>query len=560
MENSTHRGIYKASFSTPIFFFISIILLSRLVVVLLKMSDMSLRLLHQMALPFANAEIIDTSVTGLLEDGQVKYKYARDGIIKFHSIKICSSNAKALSNFFQVSLGFYPIAYQGLETGNYYLASHVISNGNILIEIVSPLHSKEISETTSYILGDGESDIIKIVEMHIDSFAETHPKFEVDKQLVKKSILDKYIIVREIERRKDHSVSEDDDFHGDETVQTYQRRVLAKKIALERLELIKVQNFIAKHGDGVLDIALLVESTVNTFERAIKAGAIEISKPRFELDNFGSAFISIIGVPITDIQHSLIQDIDGYSGPFLPNYGSANDDKDDLFYDLLDSLSNIKLISLDHCVENFTWGQMMDQAKFYAKAFGFHKFWSVDEADVATGNSSLKSIVMASSNGKVKIPINEPGEGGTKRGQIEEFYDFNEGPGIQHLAFRTYNIIGTVRSMIERGVEFNIMGDNYYEELIQRMSKDDVKIREDIIELQQLRILVDYDPTTRNPKTRICNYILQIFTKPLSDRPTLFLEIIQRNHHNGFGKGTFKGLFETIEAQQRLRGTLTDKV
>ncbi|CAH2354308.1 hypothetical protein CLIB1423_15S03224 [[Candida] railenensis] len=166
---------------------------------------------------------------------------------------------------------------------------------------------------------------------------------------------------------------------------------------------------------------------------------------------------------------------------------------------------------------------------------------------------------MASSNGNVKIPINEPGEG-KKRGQIEEFYDFNEGPGIQHVAIRTKNILATVKSLYSRGIEFNTMTSSYYDDLKKRLERDGVLILEDLNELRKLNILVDYDPNSRNKKTNVCNYILQIFTKPFSDRPTLFFEVIQRRHHNGFGKGTFKGLFESIEAQQMKRGTLTDRI
>ena len=144
------------------------------------------------------------------------------------------------------------------------------------------------------------------------------------------------------------------------------------------------------------------------------------------------------------------------------------------------------------------------------------------------------------------------------KGQIEEFNDFYGGPGVQHIALRTNNIVQTVKALIQRGIEFNQASNQYYRNLQQRLAKDDVELYEDIAEIMSLNILIDYDPTTRNKRTKKCHYILQIFSQPLHDRPTLFIEVIQRHHHNGFGKGTFKGLFETIELQQRLRGTFVE--
>lgn len=177
---------------------------------------------------------------------------------------------------------------------------------------------------------------------------------------------------------------------------------------------------------------------------------------------------------------------------------------------------------------------------------------------MSTGATALKSVVMASANGKVKMPINEPAKG-IMKGQIEEFYEFYKGPGVQHIALITRDIIALVKAMRLRGIDFNTISDAYYKNLEERLNKDSIKLFESFEELKALHILVDFDLASkylhRDGRYR-CHYILQIFTKPLHDRPTLFLEIIQRHHHNGFGKGTFKGLFETIEAQQRLRGTL----
>lgn len=483
-------------------------------------------------LPFANYEIEDAPAAELLGKGHLTYTYPRDGVVDFHSIRICSSNAKALAKFLRLSMGLSEVAYKGLETGNHFIASHVLTNGRFTVEISSALRGHEES-STMMMQGVPAAETLKMIDCEVDAFAAKFPHFDIDVTIVKD------LISAKCSTASDQSLA------------------AAHRLTLERLELIKLQNFLTRHGDGVIDVSLVVLDCVNAFEKAVRGGAIPVRTPHIATDAHGSVHIAVVGVPGTDFQHSLVQNLD-YTGSFLPNYRVGPSELSPGYNSFLQSLPAIGIVCLDHSVENYTWNQMMGCAEFYATAFGFHRYWSVDEQDVFTGNSSLKSIVMASSNGKVKIPINEPGEG-KKRGQIEEFYDFNEGPGIQHLALRTHDIITTVRALMQRGLEFNTMSERYYADLARRLQHDDVRLIEDLAVLRTLNILVDYDPSTRNRKTKVCHYILQIFTKPFSDRPTLFLEIIQRRHHNGFGKGTFKGLFETIEAQQILRGTLTDR-
>ena len=200
------------------------------------------------------------------------------------------------------------------------------------------------------------------------------------------------------------------------------------------------------------------------------------------------------------------------------------------------------LVHIDHIVGNQPDGEMKKVCDFYEKIFSWHRFWTVDDKDINTKYSSLRSIVMANDNEKIKMPINEPADG-LKKSQIQEFIDYYETAGIQHLAFSTKDIISTVKLMRKNGVEFLPTPDTYYEKLTERVGPID----EDINVLSQLGILVDSDEN---------GYMLQIFTKPLQDRPTLFFEIIQRKGSNSFGKGNFKALFESIEREQQKRGNL----
>ncbi|KAI7164442.1 4-hydroxyphenylpyruvate, partial [Hortaea werneckii] len=209
-------------------------------------------------------------------------------------------------------------------------------------------------------------------------------------------------------------------------------------------------------------------------------------------------------------------------------------------------LPNINLEAIDHCVGNQDWQEMDAACDFYERCLGFHRFWSVDDKDICTDFSALKSVVMSSPNDVVKMPINEPAVG-KKKSQIEEYVDFYNGPGVQHIALRTPDILTTVSNMKARGVEFISVPETYYTEIRERLRKTGMKLNESFETIQNLNILIDFDEG---------GYLLQLFTKPLMDRPTVFIEVIQRNNFDGFGAGNFKSLFEAIEREQAARGNL----
>lgn len=242
-----------------------------------------------------------------------------------------------------------------------------------------------------------------------------------------------------------------------------------------------------------------------------------------------------------DTIHTFVERVD-YKGPFLPGF-RAHHNKE--IMNTLTPVPDLKFI--DHCVGNQPDGEMEPVAQWYEKMLDFHRFWSVDDKMVHTEFSSLRSVVMADFDENIKMPINEPANG-TRKSQIQEYVEFYGGPGVQHIAMRTEDIVETVVRMKARGVEFlDKIPDEYYNRLREGLKNAGTEVKEDIDTLQKLKILVDYDDK---------GYLLQIFTKPLEDRPTLFLEVIQRRNHQGFGAGNFKALFQSIEAEQALRGNL----
>lgn len=242
-----------------------------------------------------------------------------------------------------------------------------------------------------------------------------------------------------------------------------------------------------------------------------------------------------------DTTHTLIEK-SSYSGVFLPGYVPAPSTSDALSK----FLPPVTLSNIDHCVGNQDWDEMEDICSYYERVLGFHRFWSVDDKDICTEFSALKSIVMSSPNDVVKMPINEPAHG-KKQSQIEEYVDFYGGPGVQHIALRTDNIVNAITNLKARGVEFIKVPETYYTAMRLRLKKAGLKLEEDFDVLQSLDILIDFDEG---------GYLLQLFTKHLMDRPTVFIEIIQRNNFDGFGAGNFKSLFEAIEREQELRGNL----
>ena len=286
-----------------------------------------------------------------------------------------------------------------------------------------------------------------------------------------------------------------------------------------------------KHGDGVRDYALWVDDARGAFETAISRGAIPVHEPVVRRDADGEVTIAAIAT-YGDTIHSLIERRD-YRGVFLPGFRAMSPHYQP---------ANVGLKYVDHCVGNVELGQMNRWVQYYADVMGFRNLITFDDADISTEYSSLMSKVMANGDDKIKFPINEPASG-KKKSQIEEYLDFYGGPGVQHLALATDDIIATVTALQDRGVEFLAAPTSYYRELQDRIGAID----EPVERLEQLGILVDRDPD---------GYLLQIFTKPVEDRPTLFFEIIQRKGARSFGKGNFKALFQAIEAEQGLRGNL----
>lgn len=297
-----------------------------------------------------------------------------------------------------------------------------------------------------------------------------------------------------------------------------------------------IAEHIKKHGDGVKVIALWVEDATKAFEETTKRGAKPFMQPTVEKDQFGEVVRSGI-YTYGETVHMFVER-KKYDGPFLPGFVKWESDYNP---------SDVGLKFVDHMVGNVGWGEMNQWVKFYEDVMGFVNFLSFDDKQIHTEYSALMSKVMSNGNGRIKFPINEPAEG-KKKSQIEEYLDFYEGPGCQHIAVATDDIIKTVTEMRKRGVEFlSSPPPAYYEEIPARLGKHMSMMKEDIKELQKLAILVDADEE---------GYLLQIFTKPVEDRPTLFYEIIQRMGAKGFGAGNFKALFESIEREQERRGTL----
>ena len=288
---------------------------------------------------------------------------------------------------------------------------------------------------------------------------------------------------------------------------------------------------IAQHGDGVRDIALWVDDAREAFNNAVERGAKPVQKPTVLRDDAGEVVIAAIHT-YGDTIHSLVERRN-YKGLFLPGFQAVSPRY---------SPSPVGLQYVDHCVGNVELGAMNTWVNFYQDVMGFRNLISFDDKDISTEYSSLMSKVVASGNDRIKFPINEPAQG-RKKSQIDEYLDFYRGPGVQHLAIATDNIIQTVTALRDRGVDFLQVPKAYYDSVLDRVGQID----EDLAPLKELGILVDRDDE---------GYLLQIFSKPVQDRPTLFYEIIQRKGAKSFGKGNFKALFEAIEREQAARGNL----
>lgn len=295
------------------------------------------------------------------------------------------------------------------------------------------------------------------------------------------------------------------------------------------------------HGDAVKDVAFRVDDCRAIYQKAIERGAVSVREPTELSDDNGSVVVATIK-SYGQTVHSFIER-KAYKGPFLPGFRAVDEE---------DPLANITpavgLNFVDHCVGNQPDAGMNPVIEWYEKILGWHRFWSVDDSQIHTEYSALRSIVIADPTEKVKIPINEPALG-KRKSQIQEFVEYHSGGGVQHIALNTSNIINAVTQLRARGVKFLKVPKTYYTELRKKLTQSPVQVKEDLDVLERLHILIDYDDK---------GYLLQLFTKPVEDRPTLFLEIIQRNNHQGFGAGNFKSLFEAIESDQAERGNLTD--
>jgi 4-hydroxyphenylpyruvate dioxygenase len=374
-------------------------------------------------------------------------------------------NAKQAASYYTTRLGFYTIAYKGLETGSRYIASHVVANGDIRFVLTSPLKS-------------------------YTALADNEPISNEERQLLK-----------------------------------------------------EIYQHLERHGDAVKDVAFEVDNVDALYNQAVEQDAVSVQSPRTIKDGAGSVRTAIIRT-YGDTTHTLISR-HSYHGAFLPGYKSVPSQKVDPLQKLLPT---VRLEAIDHCVGNQDWGAMEAACEYYEKCLSFHRFWSVDDSQISTEFSALNSIVMASPNNVVKMPINEPAPG-KKKSQIEEYVDFYGGAGVQHIALRTNDIISAVSNLRARGVEFINVPETYYTTMRMRLKSDkrNWNLQEDFDTIQKLNILIDFDEG---------GYLLQLFTKPLMDRPTVFIEIIQRNDFDGFGAGNFKSLFEAIEREQAERGNL----
>ncbi len=293
---------------------------------------------------------------------------------------------------------------------------------------------------------------------------------------------------------------------------------------------------LAKHGDGVKVVALWVEDARKSFEETVKRGAKPFMEPTVEKDEHGEVVRS--GIYTYGETVHIFVERKNYKGVFLPGYTTWKSEYNP---------TPVGLKFIDHMVGNVGWGEMNQWVKWYEEVMGFVNFLSFDDKQITTEYSALMSKVMSNGNGRIKFPINEPAVG-KKKSQIEEYIDFYEGPGVQHIAVATDDIIKTVKELRARGVEFlSAPPHAYYEDIPNRLGKHMEMMNEDMNEIEKLAILVDADEE---------GYLLQIFTKPVEDRPTLFYEIIQRMGAKGFGAGNFKALFESIEREQEKRGTL----
>jgi len=293
-------------------------------------------------------------------------------------------------------------------------------------------------------------------------------------------------------------------------------------------------------GDAVKDVAFRVEDCRAIYRKAIERGAKSIQEPVEDKDEHGSVVRATVQT-YGDTVHSFIER-KNYSGPFLPGFIAVK--TVDPLVALMPS-PNLRLV--DHVVGNQPDNAMQSSADWYQRCLDFHRFWSVDDKQIHTEFSSLRSVVVTDFDRTIKMPLNEPAEG-KRKSQIQEYVDYHGGPGVQHIALKTDNILHSVANLRARGLDFLSVPSTYYENVRKRLARSPLKVKENLDDLQKLNLLIDFDDR---------GYLMQIFTKPVEDRPTLFFEVIQRQGHDGFGAGNFKALFEAIERDQEQRGNLS---
>lgn len=303
-------------------------------------------------------------------------------------------------------------------------------------------------------------------------------------------------------------------------------------------------NYLTKHGDAVKDIALTVTRIEQLVEHIKQCGGSVVEEVHEMVDKLSQRSVKMARVnPYGDFTHTLIERGPGYETPttgcFLPNYAPSP-------LELAAEDEGPKLEFIDHCVSNQPDHMMEAIVEWYVKNLNMRRFWSVDDSQIHTQYSSLRSVVVTNQTETIKMPINEPAQG-LRKSQIQEFVEYHGEGGIQHIALHTSDIVHAVRWLKKRGVQFINTPNTYYDQLEARLKSATINVEEDLRLLRELKILIDYDDQ---------GYLLQLFTRPLEDRPTLFIEIIQRRNHNGFGVGNFKSLFESIEAEQQARGNL----
>jgi len=376
-------------------------------------------------------------------------KPERGRFLNFHHLVWWVGNAKQAASYYCARLGFEPMAYKGLETGQRDVACHVVKQNATIFVFKS-----------SY---EPNSDTTKEMGQHL-----------------------------------------------------------------------------TLHGDGVKDVAFAVEDLEGILEKARTKGVKILREIWTEEDEHGTVRFARVQT-YGDTTHTFIEFPPNYTGIFLPNYKPPKV-KDCL----LANLPKCGALCIDHIVGNQPDLTMEDAAKWYENNLLFHRFWSVDDSQMHTEYSALRSIVVANYEETIKMPLNEPAPG-KRKSQIQEYIDYYGSAGVQHIALRSDDIIKSIENLRYRGTEFLDIPDAYYNELRKRLKHSKVNVLEDIDTLQKLKILIDYDDD---------GYLLQIFTKPLQDRPTVFIEIIQRRNHNGFGAGNFKALFQCIELDQADRGNL----